>query len=299
MLISSSAALPWSEMVLPTLWQCRFFVVLRRIYECPKSSLVLVCRMRYSSDTHLITTRLFIVKYIFCFLWDFCKIRKCGIWQYALTVGVHLWLLWEKGRVQDSFSHALMGKLRCFKEAEDVHDSEILPALVFCEVRLLRTFIWLGLPRWLIVWLCVCSKTMTANIFRGRQIYTCNRGVWVKEGASADLVDSSNSKVASYRSNYNPNTKRSTMSWTLVNSAGAAGESGDLTCGITGTSNYTFHSSPTPNVVAMIDHRNSYSVSDHLEMRSLRVSLQRVTIVDAILWMHLECFLLNLISDGP
>ena len=62
----------------------------------------------------------------------------------------------------------------------------------------------------------------------------------MKEGASADLVDSFNNKVASYKSNYNPNTRRSTLSWTIINSAGAAGESGAPTCGITGNSKYKF-----------------------------------------------------------
>ena len=62
----------------------------------------------------------------------------------------------------------------------------------------------------------------------------------MKEGASADLVDSFNNKVASYKSNYNPNTRRSTLSWTIINSAGAAGESGAPTCGITGNSSTNF-----------------------------------------------------------
>lgn len=145
-----------------------------------------------------------------------------------------------------------------FKRLKTCSTMKLPCACVCVWSALLHTFIWLGLPRWLIVWWCACSKTMTARTFRGRQIYTCNRGVWVKEGASADLIDPNNSKVASYKSNYNPNTRRSTLSWTLVNSAGVAGESGAPTCGITGTSTI-------PSGVALIDHRQSCFVNDTRE----------------------------------
>jgi hypothetical protein len=102
----------------------------------------------------------------------------------------------------------------------------------------------------------------------------------VKEGASADLVDSNNNIVATYKSNYNPNTKRSTLSWTLVNSGGIAGESGDPTCGITGTSilhtvfliySQWRRNDPSPSLV----FRQRYP-----GIRSSLVSPERVTIVN-------------------
>ena len=218
-----------------------------------------------------------------------CKIRKCGIWQTALTLGVHLWL-GKMGRGAIPFPVRNCVDCVAFKRLKTCSTMKLPCACVCVWSALLHTFIWLGLPRWLIVWWCACSKTMTARTFRGRQIYTCNRGVWVKEGASADLIDPNNSKVASYKSNYNPNTRRSTLSWTLVNSAGVAGESGAPTCGITGTSTI-------PSGVALIDHRHSCFVNDTREFD--RHSYPRNEWQLLTLWRvfpnHLECFLMNLI----
>lgn len=93
----------------------------------------------------------------------------------------------------------------------------------------------------------------------------------MKEGASADLIDPNNSKVASYKSNYNPNTRRSTLSWTLVNSAGVAGESGAPTCGITGTS--ILH-------IVILNYSQRRCIDRSPSLVSSLVSPEQVTIVD-------------------
>ena len=228
--------------------------------------------MRHSSDTLLISARLSFVKNTFWFplgslVWNLTICVDCG--SASLTEGK-----WEEWAIPIPVRNCkvyLCVDCVAFKRLNTCTTMKLPCACVCVRSALLHTFIWLGLPRWLIVWWCACSKTMTARTFRGRQIYTCNRGVWVKEGASADLIDPNNSKVASYKSNYNPNTRRSTLSWTLVNSAGVAGESGAPTCGITGTS--ILH-------IVILNYSQRRCIDRSPSLVSSLVSPEQVTIVD-------------------
>lgn len=87
------------------------------------------------------------------------------------------------------------------------------------------------------------SVSFEGKIVRGTQKYVCTRGTWIKTGSSADMTAPNGAKLGSYWSTSNQGTL--TYFWNIMNSAGVAGESGQVSCGLQATAITTSQVSPT------------------------------------------------------
>ncbi|XP_024395378.1 uncharacterized protein [Physcomitrium patens] len=92
------------------------------------------------------------------------------------------------------------------------------------------------------------SKSLTTSIDQGKQMYTCDTGIWRKSGSSAYLVTNNPQngglvRAGNYESTADPTTKRSIMKWTILNSPGDAIESGDQISSVKGVAIYSQNTS--------------------------------------------------------
>lgn len=87
------------------------------------------------------------------------------------------------------------------------------------------------------------SLAFTGRIVRGTQQYVCTGGTWTKTGSSADMVSPNGAKLGTYWSTNNKGSL--TYFWTIINSAGDSGESGQATSGLQATAVETSQVSPT------------------------------------------------------
>lgn len=128
-----------------------------------------------------------------------------------------------------------------FQKIRHAQMSRLEVILLVCGVFLLQ---WQASTAWDLEPPAGFSKSLTVTISQGKQMYTCDSGVWVRSGSSANLVNSNPqngapAKAGKFRSKQDPTSKRSIMKWTLVNSPGDATEAGDNTSSITGVEKYT------------------------------------------------------------
>ena len=76
---------------------------------------------------------------------------------------------------------------------------------------------------------------LSAKIGKGLQKYECYQGKWTGTSASAQLLDmTTGALIGSFVSLYDAGKRKSSMTWTLINSAGDSAESGFTDSAVTG-----------------------------------------------------------------